>query len=87
MKLSEVHVVVEITFHVVRVFKILGGIFHHFQNGKGQIQENNLLTIYMSLANWKIKKNPLHSPDWSSSNFHEMLELFCSLLTKQRNAF
>ena len=74
-KLSEVRVVVENSFRVVKVFKILGRIFCHFQNGKGQIQENDILTICMSLANRKIKRNPLCSHFWTASNFREMFEL------------
>ena len=74
-KLSEVRVVVENSFRVVKVFKILGGIFRHFRNGKGQIQENDILTICMSLANRKIKRNPLRSHFWTASDFREMFEL------------
>jgi hypothetical protein len=44
-KLLEVQVVVENTFCIVKVFKILGGAFCHSQNRKGQIDENHILTI------------------------------------------
>ena len=51
------------------------GVFRHFRNGKGQISENDILTICMSLANRKIVKNPLCSHNWTSSDFREMFEL------------
>lgn len=74
-KLSEVRVVVENAIRVVKVFKILGGVFRHFREGKGQIQENDILTICAGLANRKIKKNPLRSRDWTASDWREVFEL------------
>jgi hypothetical protein len=66
---------VKFTHCVVKVFKILGSVFRHFQNRKGQIQENDILTICAGLANQKIKKNPLHSHDWTASDWRKVFEL------------
>ena len=74
-KLSEVRVVVENAIRVIKVFLILGGVFRHFRNGKGQIKEDDILTICVSLANRKIKKTPLRSRDWTASDWREVFEL------------
>ena len=34
-KLSEVRVVVENAIHVIKAWKIMGGIYRHWRNGKG----------------------------------------------------
>ena len=74
-KLAEVRVVVENAIRVVKVFKILGGKFRHFRNGKGQIKEDDILTICVALANRKIKKTPLRCCDWTASDWREAFEL------------
>ena len=74
-KLSEIRVVVENAIRVVKVFTILGGVFRHFRNGAGQINEQDILTICVSLANRKIRKTPLRSCDWTASDWREVFEL------------
>jgi hypothetical protein len=51
-----------------------------------QIQENDILAICTGLANWKIKKNPLHSHDWTASDLHEVFELL-PLATNEQMPF
>jgi hypothetical protein len=54
-KLLEVQVVVKNSIHVIKTHKILSGVFHHWRNGKGQIDGNHVLTICVALANQRIK--------------------------------
>ena len=50
-KLSEVRVAVENSIRVIKTYKVLSGVFHHWRNGHGQINGNHVLTIYVALAN------------------------------------
>ena len=65
-KLSEVRVVVENSIRVIKTYKILGGVFRHWRNGKGQINGNHVLTICVALANQRIKKKPFRAADWKA---------------------
>lgn len=77
-KLSEVRVVVENSIRVIKAFRVLGGVFRHWRKGQGQINGNNVLTICVSLANRKIKRNPLRSDNWMASDYMEAFELLAN---------
>jgi hypothetical protein len=70
----------------VKAFKILGGVSCHFQNRKGKIDENHILAICMGLANRKIKKKPLHSHDWTASDFRKTYKLLPHIKPERGNA-
>lgn len=68
-KLSEVRVVVENAIRVIKVFKIVSGVFRHWRCGKGQIKGDDILTVCVTLANRKIKRKPLRDDDWMASDW------------------
>ena len=74
-KLSEVRVVVENSIHVIKTYKVLSGVFHHWRNGHGQINGNHVLTICIALANRRIERKPLRTDDWKASDWRNDDEL------------
>jgi hypothetical protein len=68
-KISEVRVVVENAIRAVKSYKILAGVFRHWRYGKGQINGDNILTICVTLANRRIKRNPLRHDNWTASDW------------------
>ena len=62
---------VENSIRVIKTYKILGGVFRHWRNGKGQINGNHVLTICVALANRRINKKPLCAADWKASDFND----------------
>ena len=67
--------VVENSIHVIKTYKVLGGVFRHWRNGHGQINGNHVLTICIALANRRIKQKPLHTDDWKASDWRDDDEL------------
>ena len=67
--------VVENSIHVIKTYKVLSGVFHHWRNGHGQINGNHVLTICIALANQRIKQKPLHADDWKASDWRNDDEL------------
>ena len=72
-KLSEVRVVVENSIHVIKTYRVLGGVFHYWRNGHGQINGSHVLTICIALANQRIKQKPLRTDDWKASEVAKFL--------------
>jgi hypothetical protein len=65
-KLSEMQVVVENSIRVMKTFRILGSMFCHWCDRHGQIDADDVVCI---CANWRIKKKPLHAPDWKTKEW------------------
>ncbi len=67
--------VVENSIHVIKTYKVLGGVFHHWRNGHGKINGNHVLTICVALANQRIKQKPLLDANWKASDWRDYEEL------------
>lgn len=57
--LGQMRVMVENTINRVNRWKILKGVLHHWRNGKGQLNINDILPIAVVLSNRDIKEHPL----------------------------
>src|SRR6185312_7625461 len=72
--LSETCIMVENSICQPKVWKILKEKYHHWRNGEGQIDGNNILTICATLANHHICKSPPQKTDWMAFDWVEMMD-------------
>ena len=75
LKLSETRVVVENAIRRLKQWKILKEKYHHWRNGEGQIDGNNVLTICATLANRWIRESPPQKSDWLASDWVELMDV------------
>ena len=75
LKLSETRVVVENAIRRLKQWKILKEKYHHWRNGEGQIDGNNVLTICTTLANRWIRESPPRKSDWLASDWVELMDV------------
>ena len=74
-KLSQIRVVVENAIRHIKQWKILASTFQHWRNGQGQISADEILSICITLANWKIHQNPIRKDDWIAPSLQDQDEV------------